>query len=153
MTMKAGSLSTSHSVGSAHGARALKHKWISALQLFGMMFLIAGLTAPGWAQTFPNRPIRLVLPFPPGGSTDILGRVVAQNLSERLGQPVIADNRPGLGGYYGLEMASKANPLPVSAVTLRPAGASITLRENSRATLLKDAIGSWAMASRLTALN
>lgn len=98
MTMKAGSIST-------------KQYWISALQLFGMVFLVAGLTAPGWAQqSFPNRPIRLVLPFPPGGSTDILGRVVAQNMSERFGQPVIADNRPGLGGYYGLEIASKANP-------------------------------------------
>lgn len=109
MTMKAGSISmpaplASHRVGPAH-------PWKSALQLLGMVFLIAGLTAPVWAQqSYPNRPLRLVLPFPPGGSTDILGRVVAQNLSERFGQPVIADNRPGLGGYYGLEMASKATP-------------------------------------------
>ena len=125
MTMKAGSISTlaplaSRGIEAAHSARAWKPEpahttrawrrhWISALQLFGMVFLIAGLTAPGWAQPYPNRPIRLVLPFPPGGSTDILGRVVAQNLSERFGQPVIADNRPGLGGYYGLEMASKAS--------------------------------------------
>lgn len=115
--MKAGSISTLAPLAShrgpelAHSARALKRCWISALQFFGMVFLLAGLTAPGWAQpNYPNRPLRLVLPFPPGGSTDILGRVVAQSLSERLGQPVIADNRPGLGGYYGLEMASKANP-------------------------------------------
>ncbi len=61
-------------------------------------------------QAFPSRPIRLILPFPPGGNTDILGRIAGQKLSERLGQPVIADNRAGLGGYLGLEIASKAVP-------------------------------------------
>ena len=61
-----------------------------------------------WAQNYPNRPLRLILPFPPGGATDILGRIVAQALSEPLGQPVVADNRPGLGGYLGLDLAAKA---------------------------------------------
>lgn len=76
--------------------------------LFGIVFLSATLAFPAWAQPYPSRPIRLVLPFPPGGSTDILGRIVAQSLSERLGQPVVSDNRPGLGGYLGLEIASHA---------------------------------------------
>ncbi len=81
----------------------------TALSVLGVVFLGAALVAPGWAQPYPNRPIRLVLPFPPGGSTDILGRIVAQSLSERLGQPVVSDNRPGLGGYLGLEIASHAS--------------------------------------------
>jgi tripartite-type tricarboxylate transporter receptor subunit TctC len=80
------------------------------LQAFGMVCLVAGLVAPGWAQPYPGRPIRLVLPFPPGGNTDILGRIVAQNLGERLGQPIVSDNRAGLGGYLGLDLTSKASP-------------------------------------------
>jgi tripartite-type tricarboxylate transporter receptor subunit TctC len=95
--------------------RAASYSWkrtaTAALQVFGLVFLLAGMVAPGWAQQpYPNRPIRLVLPFPPGGSTDILGRIVAQSLSERLGQPVVSDNRPGLGGYLGMDIASKASP-------------------------------------------
>jgi len=81
------------------------------MQVMGMTLLAFGLSAPSMAQQqYPNRPLRLVLPFPPGGSTDILGRIVAQSLSEKLGQPVIADNRPGLGGYLGLDMTAKAAP-------------------------------------------
>jgi tripartite-type tricarboxylate transporter receptor subunit TctC len=80
----------------------------TALSVLGMVFLGTVLVAPGWAQPYPSRPIRLILPFPPGGSTDILGRIVAQHLSERIGQPVVSDNRPGLGGYLGMEIASQA---------------------------------------------
>lgn len=88
-----------------------RRRAVAALQFLGMALLALGLVAPSLAQQqYPNRPLRLVLPFPPGGSTDILGRIVAQSLSERLGQPIVADNRPGLGGYFGLEMASKAAP-------------------------------------------
>jgi tripartite-type tricarboxylate transporter receptor subunit TctC len=80
----------------------------TALSVLGMVFLGTVLVAPSWAQPYPSRPIRLILPFPPGGSTDILGRIVAQHLSERIGQPVVSDNRPGLGGYLGMEIASQA---------------------------------------------
>lgn len=73
--------------------------------------LLAGVTAfPAGAQSYPTKPVRLILPFPPGGATDILGRIAGQKLSEQLGQPVVADNRPGAGGYFGLELASKARP-------------------------------------------
>ena len=59
---------------------------------------------------YPNKPIRLIIGFPPGGSTDIVGRIVAMKLGERLGQPVIVDNRGGAGGTIGAELASKATP-------------------------------------------
>jgi len=78
--------------------------------IVGLACLAGGPAASAWAQAYPARPIRLVLPFPPGGNTDILGRIAAQKLSERLGQPVVSDNRAGLGGYLGLEIASKAAP-------------------------------------------
>src|SRR5262245_6214795 len=75
------------------------------------MFFVPALFSPSWAaQSYPSRPIRLILPFPPGGNTDILGRIVAQNLSEKLGQPIVSDNRAGLGGYLGLDITSKAAP-------------------------------------------
>jgi len=62
-----------------------------------------------WAQ-YPTRPIRLIVPFPPAGATDIVGRIVAQKLSERLGQPVVVENRPGAGGTLGSDLAAKAAP-------------------------------------------
>lgn len=61
-------------------------------------------------QPFPSRTVRLILPFPPGGPTDLLGRTIAQKLSEQMGQQVVADNRPGAGGNVGLEFASKSPP-------------------------------------------
>jgi tripartite-type tricarboxylate transporter receptor subunit TctC len=67
-------------------------------------------TLCGFAETYPSRPVRLIVPFPPGGSTDIMARVVAQKLTERLGQQVIVDNRGGAGGRIGMHLAAKALP-------------------------------------------
>jgi tripartite-type tricarboxylate transporter receptor subunit TctC len=63
---------------------------------------------PAAAQTYPTKQIRFILPFPPGGPTDILGRVLGQKLTEQLGQPVVQDNRPGAGGNLGVEILAKA---------------------------------------------
>jgi len=62
------------------------------------------------AQAYPNRPIRMVIPFPPGGSNDILGRFLAQKMTERMGQQVLADNRAGADGIIGAELASRSTP-------------------------------------------
>ena len=59
---------------------------------------------------YPTKPIRLILPFPPGGPTDIAGRAIAQKLAEQIKQPVIADNRPGATSNLGLELAAKSPP-------------------------------------------
>jgi tripartite-type tricarboxylate transporter receptor subunit TctC len=64
----------------------------------------------GSAQAYPNKPVRLIVAFPPGGSTDIIARLVGQKLSERLGQQVIIDNRGGAGGTIGTEIAARSNP-------------------------------------------
>lgn len=66
------------------------------------------LTASVSAQEYPTKPIRMIIPFPPGGGSDVAGRVVAAVLSERLGRQVIADNRPGAGGVIGTELAANA---------------------------------------------
>lgn len=62
------------------------------------------------AQTFPNRPVRLIVPFPPGGGTDILARPVAEALSKKWGQPVVVENKGGAGGSIGTDAAAKAAP-------------------------------------------
>ena len=59
------------------------------------------------AQSYPSKPVRFILPFPPGGGTDILGRILGQKLSDQLGQPVVPENRPGAGGNVGMEFASR----------------------------------------------
>ncbi|MDB5900296.1 MAG: Carnitinyl-CoA dehydratase [Ramlibacter sp.] len=62
------------------------------------------------AQKFPDKPIRFIVPFPPGGGNDILARAMQPRLAELLGQPVIIDNKPGAGGNMGTDMAAKAQP-------------------------------------------
>jgi tripartite-type tricarboxylate transporter receptor subunit TctC len=62
------------------------------------------------AQVYPSRPVRLIVAFPAGGSSDIVARLLGQRLSERLGQPIVIDNRPGAGGNIGTEAVAKAAP-------------------------------------------
>ncbi len=72
--------------------------------------LVALGSSAALAQAYPAKTIRFILPFPPGGPTDILGRAIAQKVSEQVGQPVVTDNRPGAGGNLGLELAAKSPP-------------------------------------------
>ena len=62
------------------------------------------------AQTYPSRPVRLIVPFPPGGSNDVVGRMIAVQLSTRLDKPVIVENQGGAGGLIGTEMAARSQP-------------------------------------------
>ena len=71
---------------------------------------VCGVVAPAAAQNYPVKPVRLILTFPPGGPSDILGRALSQKLGEQMGQQVITDNRPGAGGNLGLELTAKAAP-------------------------------------------
>ncbi len=65
---------------------------------------------PAWADTYPSKPIRLVVPFPAGGATDIFARAVAGKLGERLATSIVVDNKPGAGGTIGSEIGAKAAP-------------------------------------------
>lgn len=72
--------------------------------------VLLALSAPAFADDYPSRPVRMIIPFPPGGSNDVVGRLVAKFLSEKLGQQVFVDNRGGAGGSIGTEAAAKADP-------------------------------------------
>jgi tripartite-type tricarboxylate transporter receptor subunit TctC len=76
-----------------------------------LLLAAATLLAPAaHAQGYPNKPIRLVIPFPAGGATDIIGRAVSQKLGEHLGQAIVVDNKPGAGGSIGSDLAAKGAP-------------------------------------------
>ena len=80
------------------------------------LFCLAALThTMSMAQSWPNKPIRMVIAFPPGGPTDQVSRVLAQQLTQQLGQPVVVDNKPGAGGNIAAELAAKA---PADGYTL-----------------------------------
>ncbi|OGA94725.1 MAG: ABC transporter substrate-binding protein [Burkholderiales bacterium RIFCSPHIGHO2_12_FULL_61_11] len=89
----------------------------------GLSLALATNLAPAQtaANTWPTRPIRLIVPFPPGGSSDTAARLVVPELAKRLGQPVIVDNRPGAGGGLGLDLVAKA-PADGYTIVLAAAG-------------------------------
>jgi len=68
------------------------------------------LACPAWAQAYPNRPVRMIAPFAPGGGTDISARILAEGLTKVLAQTVVVDNRPGAGSTLGTDIAAKATP-------------------------------------------
>jgi tripartite-type tricarboxylate transporter receptor subunit TctC len=72
--------------------------------------LAAVLSRPALAQAYPSRPVTFVVPFPPGGTSDTMGRLVAQELSKTLGQPVVVENRPGANGNIGSAAVARAAP-------------------------------------------
>ena len=75
-----------------------------------LALLLAALSSLALAQTYPSKPVRLIIPFPPGGSNDVVGRAIGQQLGERLGHSVVIDNRGGAGGIIGTNEAAKAAP-------------------------------------------
>lgn len=78
------------------------------MRILAAAALTALLAGPSLAQDYPTKPIRMVVPFPPGGGTDVVSRVVAQKLGEATGWTIVIDNKPGSGGSVGLSLAGKA---------------------------------------------
>ena len=75
-----------------------------------VMSAVLAVNAGAWAQSYPDRPVRMLIAFPGGGTIDTLGRILAQKLTETWGQNVVIENRPGAGGNIGAAAAAKAAP-------------------------------------------
>src|SRR5712671_1964966 len=73
-----------------------------------LLFAAVIFSTAGFAQSYPSKPIRLIVPFPPGGPADIFGRALGSGMSERLGQPVVIENIGGVGGVIGLDRLAKS---------------------------------------------
>ena len=83
---------------------------MNAALLAGLVVLVFAAVPNASSQTYPTKPIRLIAPFPPGGGTDLLSRIIAGPVGETLGQTVVVDNRPGAGGALGAEIVARAEP-------------------------------------------
>jgi len=95
-----------HAIPSARVTSRIGTCIITAL----LALLAAAMSVPVGAQAYPSRPVKLVVPFPPGGSLDITGRLIAQRLSEMWGQAVVVENKPGAGGNIGADFVAKSPP-------------------------------------------
>jgi tripartite-type tricarboxylate transporter receptor subunit TctC len=105
------------------------------LSLFGL----AGSAQPALAADYPTRPIKWIVPYPPAGTTDVLARIVAQWLTEKLGQSVIVENKPGAGNNLGTEAALTAPPDGYTMLLVNPAnGINATLYKNLNFNFIRD---------------
>src|SRR5882762_2271436 len=79
-------------------------------RVFVLAAFALGFASAALAQSWPSKPIKIVIPFPPGNTTDIMTRLIGPKMSERLGQPIVVENRPGASGMLGLDFVAKAVP-------------------------------------------
>src|ERR1700675_162823 len=75
-----------------------------------LIVLAVFMAGQAWAQSYPSNPIKIVVPFPPGNTTDIMSRLISPKITERLGQPVLVENKPGASGMLGLDYVAKSAP-------------------------------------------
>ncbi|MBC7780305.1 MAG: tripartite tricarboxylate transporter substrate binding protein [Proteobacteria bacterium] len=113
------------------------------------LLLGLGCIAQACAQTWPAKPLGLVIPFAPGGTTDNIGRLLAQRLAEPLGQPMVVDNRPGAGGMIGADLVAKAPP---DGYTLLMMTIAFAINAGMRRDLAFDPLRSFAPVTQLVSL-
>jgi len=114
---------------------------IRAHRLLAALVLIAGVSAaiPAAALDYPTRPVHFIVPYPPGGTTDVLARIIAQWLSEKLGQQFIVENKPGGGNNIGTDYVAKATPDGYTMLLVNPAnGINATLYRNLPFNFIRD---------------
>ena len=114
---------------------------IRAHRLLAALVLVAGVSAalPAAALDYPTRPVHFIVPYPPGGTTDVLARIIAQWLSEKLGQQFIVENKPGGGNNIGTDYVAKAAPDGYTMLLVNPAnGINATLYRNLPFNFIRD---------------
>jgi tripartite-type tricarboxylate transporter receptor subunit TctC len=116
------------------------------LQLAASCGAVAVMPQLGWTQAYPSRTITLVVFTPPGGAPDIVGRLIGHSLSQRLGQPIVVENRPGAGGNLALQSVVRA---PADGYTLllvaTPHAVNVTLYEKSNVNITRDIVPAGAI--------
>src|SRR5262245_31844860 len=137
--MAEGRMTTRASAGLARIAR--RPRWSSQDLLLSAVLAVVPIT--GFAQSYPSKPLRMIVPYPPGGAADLLARLVGQKLSERLGQPVVVETRAGGGGNIGAEYVVKS---PADGYTIMIGGLSLAINQS----LFKN-VG-YSLANDLTAI-
>jgi tripartite-type tricarboxylate transporter receptor subunit TctC len=112
------------------------------LRLAGVVScVVVALTTSGvFAQNYPNKPIRMIVPFAAGGNNDVRARIIAENLTRNLGQPVVVENKPGVDGAIGMEMVAKAKADGYTLLAIMTGAATVTpsLYKNVRYDTMKD---------------
>lgn len=106
-----------------------------------MVAMLLAATGAAFAQAFPNKPIRIIVPYPAGGSIDMSARMIGEVMSRKLGQPVLVDNRPGASGNIGMDYVAKS---PADGYTLLMASASLTANGHLFTKLTYDPIKAFA---------
>lgn len=134
-----------HDENSTSGAATLRQHFCAAL--FATIVLATGTT---YAQVYPTKPIRMIVPYAPGGPTDILARAVGQHLTEALGQQVIIDNRPGASGHLGTAQAAK---LPADGYNFNMVGISFAVSPSLGGRPGYDALRDFTPVSLIASVN
>ncbi len=114
-----------------------------------LLMLAGSLVACGYAQAYPDRPVRLIVPFPPGGGTDITARIISPELRNRLGKPIVIDNRGGASTIIGTDLGAKSTP---DGHTILIVTATFAVNPSLHATLPYDSIKDFAPITQLTSL-
>ena len=106
-----------------------RQKWFALCSAMtaGVLALVSGAPALAQSAPWPNKPVRIVVPFPAGGTTDVLARALGQELAKCLGQPVIVENKPGAGATLGADFVAKAKPAVIEQEQKRLADFTATL--------------------------
>ncbi len=135
-------------MGSMHGRSG------AIITAFSLALFFAGALGqaapPGSGQVYPNKPIRLIVPFPAGASSDIVGRMLGQKLFEQMGEQVVPDNRPGAGANVGIAVAAKSPPDGYTIVIVTP---GIAISPSLYSNLAYDASKDLAPIARLTSIH
>jgi len=112
---------------------------VTLSRLLALALLCIAAAAPAGAADYPTRPVKWVVPYPPAGTTDVLARIVAQWLTEKLGQPFVIENKPGAGNNLGTEMVVKAPPDGYTMLLVNPAnGINATLYKELSFNVIRD---------------
>jgi hypothetical protein len=120
--------------------QSLGKKMSNALRLltFAILSFAAG-SQSAWASDYPSKAIRWIVPYPPGGTTDVLARIMAQRLTETLGQPVVVENKPGAGNNIGTELVIGAPADGYTMLLVNPAnGINASLYKNLSYNFIRD---------------